>query len=178
MPGKTESFCIKRIDNFSLIEKSQHAFHQYNDTNCYYHKSYPYDFFIYRAVLYLNTSHMICIGLAYVKIHWCKFNLKLYWIHPFLAAFNKYAMRCPPITSISFIFCYIWEFLEILYICVSLYLSLWKRCKNRASRPSQGTVNGGAVSKLPRCRWDVKHNQPTNQPTWYLSILHFDCKMK
>ena len=33
-----------------------------------------------------------------------------------------------------------------------------------ASRPSQGTVNGGAVSKWPRCRWDVKHNQPTNQP--------------
>ena len=23
----------------------------------------------------------------------------------------------------------------------------WERCKNRASRPSQGTVNGGAVSK-------------------------------
>ena len=31
------------------------------------------------------------------------------------------------------------------------------------SRPSQGTVNGGAVSKWPRCRSDVKHNQPTNQ---------------
>ena len=25
--------------------------------------------------------------------------------------------------------------------------SRWERCKNRASRPSQGTVNGGAVSK-------------------------------
>ena len=25
-----------------------------------------------------------------------------------------------------------------------------------------GAVNGGAVSKWPRCRWDVKHNQPTN----------------
>ena len=25
--------------------------------------------------------------------------------------------------------------------------SRWGRCKNRASRPSQGTVNGGAVSK-------------------------------
>ena len=39
------------------------------------------------------------------------------------------------------------------------------RCIYRASRPSQGTVNGGAVSKRPRCRWDVKHNQPTNQLT-------------
>ena len=35
-------------------------------------------------------------------------------------------------------------------------------CIYRASRPSQGRVNGGAVSKCPRCRWDVKHNQPTN----------------
>ena len=26
-------------------------------------------------------------------------------------------------------------------------------------------VNGGAVSKCPDCRWNVKHNQPTNQPT-------------
>ena len=26
----------------------------------------------------------------------------------------------------------------------------------RASRPSQGTVNGGAISKWPCCRWDVK----------------------
>ena len=34
--------------------------------------------------------------------------------------------------------------------------------KNRASHPSQGTVNGGAVAKWPRCRWNVKHNQPTN----------------
>ena len=25
--------------------------------------------------------------------------------------------------------------------------SRWERCKNRASRPSQGTVNWGAVSK-------------------------------
>ena len=25
--------------------------------------------------------------------------------------------------------------------------SRWERCKNRASRPSQGQVNGGAVSK-------------------------------
>ena len=25
--------------------------------------------------------------------------------------------------------------------------SRWERCKNRASCPSQGTVNGGAVSK-------------------------------
>ena len=25
--------------------------------------------------------------------------------------------------------------------------SRWVRCKNQASRPSQGTVNGGAVSK-------------------------------
>ena len=38
----------------------------------------------------------------------------------------------------------------------------WERCKNWASRTSQGTVNGGAVSKWPRCQWDVEHNQPTN----------------
>ena len=37
--------------------------------------------------------------------------------------------------------------------------SQWEWCKNRASCPSQGTVNGGAVSKWPRCRWDVKHNR-------------------
>ena len=36
-----------------------------------------------------------------------------------------------------------------------------ERCIYRASHPSQGTVNGGAVSKWPRCRWDVKHNKPT-----------------
>ena len=29
------------------------------------------------------------------------------------------------------------------------------RCIKRALRPSQGT---GAVSKWPRCRWDIKHN--------------------
>ena len=28
----------------------------------------------------------------------------------------------------------------------------------------KGTVNGGAVSKWPRCRWDLKHNQPTQLP--------------
>ena len=43
--------------------------------------------------------------------------------------------------------------------------SWWERCKKWASFPSQGAVNGGAVSKWPCCRWDVKHNQPTNQPT-------------
>ena len=36
------------------------------------------------------------------------------------------------------------------------------RCKDPAARPSQGTVNGGAVSEWPRCWWDAKHNQPTN----------------
>ena len=41
-------------------------------------------------------------------------------------------------------------------------------CIYRTSRPSQGTVNGGAVSKWPRCRWDVKHNQPTR---YILNIL-------
>ena len=29
----------------------------------------------------------------------------------------------------------------------------------------QGTVNVGAVSRWPCCRWDVKHNQPSNQQT-------------
>ena len=38
------------------------------------------------------------------------------------------------------------------------YSAVWEQ------RPSQGTLNGGAVSKWPRCRWDVKHNQSTNQP--------------
>ena len=57
----------------------------------------------------------------------------------------------------------------------------WKRCKNRASRPSQGTVNWGAVSKWPRCRWDAKHNQPfwmnqswlwmQNWNTWFHILL-------
>ena len=37
--------------------------------------------------------------------------------------------------------------------------SRWERCIYRASRPSQGTVNGGAVSKWPRCWRDVKHKQ-------------------
>ena len=34
-----------------------------------------------------------------------------------------------------------------------------ERCNYRASRPSHGSVNQewGAVSKWPRCRWDVKH---------------------
>ena len=49
--------------------------------------------------------------------------------------------------------------------------SWWERCKNRASRPSQGTVNGGAISKWPRCRCDVKHNQPTNIPTKICRII-------
>ena len=40
----------------------------------------------------------------------------------------------------------------------------WGHYKNRTSCPSQGTVNGDAVSKWHRCRWDVKHTQPTNQP--------------
>ena len=44
--------------------------------------------------------------------------------------------------------------------------SRWEQCKNRGSRPSQ--VNGGAVSKWLRCRWDVKHNQPTNQKSKYI----------
>ena len=42
----------------------------------------------------------------------------------------------------------------------------WEWCKNWASRPLQETVNESAVSKWPRCRWDIKHNQPTNQPTY------------
>ena len=40
--------------------------------------------------------------------------------------------------------------------------SQWKQRKNRASHPSQGTVNGSAVSKSPHWRWDVKHKQPNN----------------
>ena len=42
--------------------------------------------------------------------------------------------------------------------------SRWVKCINRASCPLQGTVNGGAVSRWPHCRWDVKHNQPTKDP--------------
>ena len=41
------------------------------------------------------------------------------------------------------------------------YAKSYERCKDSASRPSQGTVNGGAVSKWPCCPWDIKHNQPT-----------------
>ena len=59
--------------------------------------------------------------------------------------------------------------------CHAGFDSRWGRCKNQASRPSQGTVNGGAVSKWPRCRWDAIKTQPTNQPTsqWltWLSLL-------
>ena len=56
----------------------------------------------------------------------------------------------------------------------------------QASRPSQGTVNGGAISKWPRCWRDVKHKQTINIRSvkcrgnhqsfryihvWYLSFL-------
>ena len=55
--------------------------------------------------------------------------------------------------------------------------SLWERCKNWASRPSQGTLNGDAVSKWPRCRWDVKQNQPTWKADFLklkiASFIHF-----
>ena len=51
---------------------------------------------------------------------------------------------------------------------LTLYLfAIFLLFKKRASRPSQGTVNGGAVSKWPRCRWDVKQNQPTNLGIFY-----------
>ena len=43
-----------------------------------------------------------------------------------------------------------------------------EQCIYWASRPSQGTVNGGAVSKWPRCRWDIKHNQPKNLKQMFL----------
>ena len=39
----------------------------------------------------------------------------------------------------------------------------------RSLRPSQGTVNGGAVCKWPRCLWDVKHNQTNKQSTFLSS---------
>ena len=42
--------------------------------------------------------------------------------------------------------------------------SQWEQCKNRASRPSQGTVNGGAVSK-----WVDGTLNINNQPT-YLNV--------
>ena len=38
------------------------------------------------------------------------------------------------------------------------------------SRPSQGTVNGGAVSKWPHCRWAIKHKQPTNKSYYALKL--------
>ena len=47
--------------------------------------------------------------------------------------------------------------------CHAGFDSWWGQCKNRASRPSHGTVYGVAVSKCPLCRWDVKHNKPTNK---------------
>ena len=46
--------------------------------------------------------------------------------------------------------------------------SRWEQCKNRALRPLQGTVNGGAVSKWPSYRWDAIKTQPTNQPELFL----------
>ena len=33
----------------------------------------------------------------------------------------------------------------------------------------KGQKNGGAVSKWPCCRWNVKHNQPTNQPKSFIN---------
>ena len=48
--------------------------------------------------------------------------------------------------------------------------SLRERCIYRTSLPSQGSVNGCAVSKWPRCRWYLKHNQ---QEPIYLGILIF-----
>ena len=44
--------------------------------------------------------------------------------------------------------------------------SRWERCIYRASRLSQGTVNGGAFSKWPCCWRDVKHKQTLK--TWKL----------
>ena len=54
--------------------------------------------------------------------------------------------------------------------------SRWERCIYRASRPSQGTVNGGAVSKWPRCWRDVKHKQ-TNRNRDNVNI-HFKTNSK
>ena len=42
--------------------------------------------------------------------------------------------------------------------------SRWERCKNRASRPSQGTVNWSAVSNLMTSLSMGRKTQPTNQP--------------
>ena len=53
--------------------------------------------------------------------------------------------------------------------------SQWEWCKNRASRPSQGTVNGGAISNWPRCQWDLN---TTNQPSKGVASqkrFHFTC---
>ena len=50
--------------------------------------------------------------------------------------------------------------------------SLLERCIHRASRPSQGTVNGGAVSKWPRCWRDVKHKQTEG---WVWIGYYDDC---
>ena len=52
-----------------------------------------------------------------------------------------------------------------------------ERCIYRASRPSQGTVNGGAVSKWPRCRWDVKHNKQNKRGWWSLYNLDIHSKV-
>ena len=46
------------------------------------------------------------------------------------------------------------------------------QCMYGASRPPQGTVNGGAVSKWPRCWWDVKHKQ-TNKDYLYCLTLPY-----
>ena len=49
-----------------------------------------------------------------------------------------------------------------------------ERCKNRASRPSQRTVKGGAVTLL----WEAKHNQPNNHnldKVFYFFRFRFVC---
>ena len=67
--------------------------------------------------------------------------------------------ECIYIYTYIYIYIYIYKS-ECIYIYIYIYIRS-ERCIYRASCPSQGTVNGGAVSKWPRCRWDVKHNQPT-----------------
>ena len=47
----------------------------------------------------------------------------------------------------------------------------WERYLNQTSRPSQGTINGGAVSKWPRCQWNVKRNQPKKNKYGLISMV-------
>ena len=132
------------------------------------------------------NQKMLCIAYR-CAIHWCGMNTRLAilmsWVRPdreILPRPYTHTGECSTLWC-----CYggsqseaRWKVYRTHWVlnpgpvvCESITLStspqllliqhLLLNSKNRASCPLQGTVNGGAVSKWPGCRWDVKHNQLT-----------------